>query len=104
MKNISLARHFWKVVSYPSFLPYSLLGDVRIVLVFGVFHVCCKCVAFTISHNVESGDQRENQRNRVFLFHTQMKVTSVTFICLFSCALVFGLCSYVSIFCVPNLC
>lgn len=33
-----------------------------------------------------------------------MKVTYVTFIFLFSCALVFGLCSYVSIFCVLHLC
>lgn len=93
MKTIFLVRQLRKVVSYPS---------VRIVLVFGVFHVCFKRVAFTISHNVESGDQGANQS--VFLFHTQMKGTSVTFIYLFSCALILGLCSYVSIFCVPNFC
>lgn len=68
---------------FPTHLsPHIVLGKGMIVLVFGVFLVCCKGAAFTVSHNVESGDQGENQRNRVFLFHTQRRVTYVTFICL----------------------
>lgn len=63
-------RHFCEVISYPSFPLHSLLGDVRIVLVFGVFHVSCKHAAFAISHNVESGDQGENQRNSLPVSHT----------------------------------
>lgn len=55
IKTVFLVRQFCRVVSYPSFPPCCLSGDRRIVLVFGVFCVCFECVAFTISHNVESG-------------------------------------------------
>ena len=72
------------------------------MLVFGVFHVCFKREAFTISHNVESGEQGANPS--AFLFHTQMKGAAVTFICLLSCALILGLRSYVSIFRAPHFC
>ena len=69
---------------------------------FGVFHVCFKREAFTISHNAESGEPGANPS--AFLFHTQMKGTAVTFICLLSCAFILGLCTHVSIFCAPNFC
>ena len=69
---------------------------------FGVFHVCFKREAFTISHNVESGEQGANLS--AFLFHTQMKGAAVTSIYLLSCAFILGLCSYVSIFRAPHFC
>lgn len=101
MKNIFLVRHFWEVISCPSFPLFSHLGGVRMVLVFGGSRVYCKHAAFAVSHSAESRDQEENQRT-VFLFHTQMKVTWVTFICF--PVLSFSLCVVVSIFCVSNLC
>lgn len=79
MKNIFLVKFFCELVFYPSSPrhppPNSLLGDVRVVSVFGVFRVCCKCAALAISHNVESGDQGENQRNSLPVSHTEMKAT-----------------------------
>lgn len=101
MRNIFLVRHFWEVISYPSSPLYSHLGGMRMVLVFEGSRVCCKHAAFAFSHSAESGDQGENQRT-VFLFHTQMKVPWVTFICF--PVLSFLVCVVVSIFCVSSLC
>lgn len=79
MKNIFLVRHFRKVVFF-STAPYSALGDVRIVLVFGVF--VCSANAWPLRLVImRKAEAREKPRAGVFLFHTQMKVHQVTFIC-----------------------
>lgn len=104
MKDVFLVSYLCKAVPTHLFPLLSFGWCEDSTGVWGFFWSISQVCGCMISHNVESGDQGENQRNGVFLFHTQMKVNSVTFIYLFSCALIFCLCSYVSIFWAPNLC